>query len=701
MHFLLSPLRALNRISASRRILILVGLLVASLAYQDVMTGLRSYKEISTIQREIEGVRLMRSVSRLMRSIQYERGAASVYRNTGDDLYRERLDEHFTGTDAVLGEAQKDWKETPFARSKKKFEELVATLKEAREKGASETAVYDKLDEHLYLLIEEILYESKLILDPDSIRIYLILAGFQVIPEQSDLALELQELVSIVTADGKLTQRNRLRLAGIEARLSDSDERLANKIEKINRQSSRLQKQLKKPLADYDSNLQKLTDLIRSGAAYEETGRLTTTVESLVAAERTLQDSILTELDNELVHEKDSLWRSVIIDFSMAGIITLVVIVISISIFRGIRGSIGDAKGLAAAIAVGELGKRIKGHGKDELGQLMDSLNEMAQNLSQLIGRIRENSRKITSSSQNLAASSEEFSSTSEEQAAAVEEVSATAEELSATAGKVSDATQKAVEAVRRIGSHLDHLVESNLLVMQALAELSHSSQMAAEKANYNQQQIGETTNAMHQIEEATRKIADFVQIITEISERTNLLSLNAAIEAARAGDAGRGFAVVAGEITRLADQTQQSAREVEQSIDATLESIQNGVHRVQSVSENMTVILSEVQNIDSQVKSIETNASQHSDNVTGITDSAQIVESVIGEIHSGANEQKRATDEVERTMEDINRSSQSVSEGAGHLASLAGDLNHLAETMLAEVEKFHLEEGASSNPED
>lgn len=691
--FLFSPLKWINQTSASARLLLLVSLLIASLAYQDIDLVYTDYQKINLAEKELEGIRLMRSVSKLMRSIQFERGAAAVYRATGDPLYRARLDEHFAGTDAVLRETGAVWEDTSLTKSQEQFNQIKKTMEEVRAQGAPNREIYEKLDRQLYALVEEVLYESSLILDPDSVRIYLILAAFQVIPEQSDLALEMQEILLVAVEEGGLSGGQRTRLAVVEGRLDAAGLRLQEKIEKINRQSGKLQQSLSKPIQAYEASYTSLKKLIRSEDAFDQAGKLTTTVENLVGAERSLQEAILEELEGELESEVAALWKEIIVTSAIAFVLTVFVIILSVSIVTSIRRSINDARGLAASIATGELTRRIESQGKDELGQLMKSLNEMADNLSDLIGKIRNTSEKITGSSQNLAASSEEFSSTSEEQAAAVEEVSATAEELSATAAKVSDATRKAVDSVKRIRDHVDHLVESNMLVMQSLNELSESSRMAAEKADYNQKEIGETTAAMQQIEHATRKIADFVQIITEISERTNLLSLNAAIEAARAGDAGRGFAVVAGEITRLADQTQQSAREVEQSIDETLKSIQNGVQRVHGVSENMTVILNEVQNIDAQVKSIEGSATRHSDNVTGITNSAQTVESMIGEIHSGADEQKRATDEVERTMEDINRSSQSVSAGAGNLANLAGDLNHLAETMLADVQKFRLDQ--------
>ncbi|MCB1138524.1 MAG: methyl-accepting chemotaxis protein [Leptospiraceae bacterium] len=688
-----SPFQWLNKTSASTRLMVLVILLIVSLAYQDFSIVYRDYSEIQDAQREEEGIHLMRSVSKLMRSIQFERGAAAVYRRTGDPLFKARLDEHFGGTDSVLKSSDDLWKNTSLQQSKKSYQAVRETMREVRTSAAPSAEIYETLDRQLYGLLEEVLYESRLILDPDPVRIYLILAAFQVIPEQSDLALEMSEILTVAVEEGGLSAASSRRLVAVQARLDAASKRLKEKLEKINRQSGVLQKKLKEPVDRYEGSYEAIKELLRDDDAFGEAGRLTTAVENLVGAERALQEAILEELEKELGREVDALWQEIIATGIIAALVTLLALGLSFSIVAGIRRSISEAKGLAAAIATGELSQRITSHGKDELGQLMHSLNEMADNLSELIGRIRNTSERITASSQDLAASSEEFSSTSEEQAAAVEEVSATAEELSATAAKVSDATKKAVESVKKIRHHVDHLVESNMLVMQALNELSQSSQMAAEKADFNQGEITEATAAMQQIEQATRKIADFVAIITEISERTNLLSLNAAIEAARAGDAGRGFAVVAGEITRLADQTQQSAREVEQSIDETLGSIQNGVRRVHSVSENMNIILNEVQNIDAQVKSIEGSASQHSDNVTGITESAQTVQSVIGEIHTGADEQRRATDEVERTMEDINRSSQSVSAGAGNLANLAGDLNHLAETMLADVQKFHLDD--------
>ncbi|MBL8022282.1 MAG: hypothetical protein JNM27_21580 [Leptospirales bacterium] len=190
------------------------------------------------------------------------------------------------------------------------------------------------------------------------------------------------------------------------------------------------------------------------------------------------------------------------------------------------------------------------------MAEILNSLNRMAEGLATSVRSVRDSSADLSDSAGNLVDAAGRFSATSEQQSAAVEEISAAAEELSASATRMSESMNDAVKRIVDTKTSIGDLVESNRNVATSLDYVLSAFQSTSQMAVKNEEEVRQVTASMAEILTASDKIQEFVQVITEISDRTNLLALNAAIEAARAGDAGRGFAVVASEITRLADLT-------------------------------------------------------------------------------------------------------------------------------------------------
>ncbi|MEK4387099.1 methyl-accepting chemotaxis protein [Solibacillus sp. FSL W7-1464] len=409
--------------------------------------------------------------------------------------------------------------------------------------------------------------------------------------------------------------------------------------------------------------------------------------EFAVPTNRTILETIteMVDFQKEQMHKTSeettataSLSEKLLIIISVIGVLlaSILGIFITLSITRPLRRLTMAAN----VIADGDLREEdIQVKTKDEIGELATAFNAMKANLAELISNVSLNVSSTTAASEQLASSTDEVSAASADIAKRVETVAEGGSHAAAIGNDCAIAMDETAQGVSRI-AEAAQVLNSHAMDMHTIAgEGGNTLQTAEQQMAVIQQSSHETREKIKQLSRQSAEIENITKVITDITDQTNLLALNAAIEAARAGEHGKGFAVVADEVRKLAEQSKNSAsqiasltstiqvdtREVEESVNTTVHNVDQGVVYLQNAQVSFNHIVDSISEMTAQIQEVSASSEQISASTEEVA--ASITE--MAHAANGAAEEvgivQSAVEEQTATMQEINIVAQSLSEGA------------------------------------
>ncbi|HEB55900.1 MAG TPA: methyl-accepting chemotaxis protein [Gammaproteobacteria bacterium] len=640
-----------------------------------LVSGYLLVKEISTdvhsLENEHRGVLYLGALRHLLKHVPQHRGMTYAYLS-GDTSFRQKAIDKSKQVENDFIALEKQERELggllktgqKFAALKQHWQQLQSRVMQM---SADESfQEHSKLMDEIIGLNVYVADTSGLVLDPELDSFYLMDTVVNILPALANDMGKARGMAAGVTAKGEMSVEQNTRLAVLEDRIRSDSNRLQSALAVVMKENpdigARLKGRDQVAVDEGKAFLHMLNSEILQPDHINVSAKAVFAAGSkAISAGFELYDRVLPALDDLLLSRVETKKSEQMYSTATAVFILLALLWLFAGFYRGVINNIQRIADAAGWLADGDMTTRVQVQGHDEMKDIGEGFNRMATSFNDVISKLASSAQQVAASSEELSAVTVQTGQTINEQQSQTEQVATAMNEMNATVQEVAKNVADTANAANGANQETQagrRVVDEAVTAIQGLAG-----------------EIESAAEVIQTVEQDSDSISAVLDVIRGIAEQTNLLALNAAIEAARAGEQGRGFAVVADEVRTLAGRTQDATQEINSMIERLQSGSKKAVEVMNSSREQTQLVVDKAQHAGESLKVIAA--------------SVEKINDMSSQIASAAEEQHAVTEEINQNIVSISNMATQTSAGASQTSQSSEELARLATELQTIVQKF------------
>lgn len=687
-------IRLLNRMKYARKFTIIGCILLLPLLVASLLYGSTIQEEKDLIEKRLEGAEYNIVLTDIFQYTLQSSGL-KVLQLAGDDSVKGQLDETvsmvneaFEKIEEMEAEMKNDFQTKDQVKAiQNKWEALLQTNSG---KTLDILTQYDELLKDIMNLMANVANDSELLLAQSKEMFNLIYISSIELPALTEqLGLMRSYGLAIISNETSDPVLNRQMEAAYLPMLTDIDA-LVKSAEKIFSN-----KEFEKALQPYTEAVNTKIDTYLS--TMESIGSVPVTSKQYydvatdcINAFFDLYTASLDVVDSTLLDQYNNAQQVRFIMYTSLCVVFVLATVFFISLFLSIRQAIQLLVEGTTKVANGDLNVQLALNTKDEMSQVETAFNSMTVQLKELV-------EEITDSAQYVAASSEELNASAQEATASVEHVTSSVNDMMSKTNIQEESLQEGSQAMDEMVSAIERIAENCVRISSLTNETTdfayegnETVEKSLQQMNMIKQTVAQSSEKINELYKQSAEIDSILNVITAIADQTNLLALNAAIEAARAGEQGKGFAVVADEVRKLAEESRNSAAKIAELIRSIQIETTNSVQMMSNVTDNVedgikvteetaykfNRIVSSMQTLNPQMVEISTTATEFTTQAEQVAAAMQNLLLMARETAETSQSIATSSEEQLAIMQEVSTAANTLSETADSLQNLTAKFN-------------------------